>query len=75
MLLFLLQLAGLEFEELCTGCLWVFSFQWPSRGDEEEAGSEDLEFVIDLSVNPGKFMVLFHMFICKSEQFSSSEGY
>lgn len=31
----------------------VFSFQWPSRADDQEAESEDLEFVIDLLVNPG----------------------
>lgn len=37
--------------------------------------SEDLEFVIDLLVNLGKFMVLFHVLICKLEQLSSSQGY
>lgn len=75
MLLFFLQLPSLEFAELCIGCLWVFSFRWPSRNDGEEAESEDLEFVINLLVNPGKFMILFHVFICKLKSLSSSQGY
>lgn len=33
--------------------MWVFSFWWP-RGDDEEAKTEDLDFVIDLLVDPGK---------------------
>lgn len=34
--------------------LWVFSFQGPSRQEEEEAES-DLDVVIDLLVKPGVY--------------------
>ena len=58
--------SGLGFVEFCTGCLWVFSFQWLSRDDEEEeAESEGLDFVIDLLVSPGKLTAVPRVFICK----------
>lgn len=68
------QSAGLGFGELGPGCLWGFSFQWPSRHDEEEAES-DLDFVIDLLVNPGEFTAVFRVFLCTLEHLPSSQGY
>lgn len=54
--------------------LWVFSFQGPSRQEEEEAES-DLDVVIDLLVKPGGFTAVVPVFICKLEHLPSSQGY
>lgn len=55
--------------------LWVFSFQGPSRHDEEEEAESDLDLVIGLLVHPGGFIAVVHVVICKLELLPSSQGY